>query len=73
MPAKLRRCWQVKVCNLLSLQVLNSPKVSDLEREIHHNRQGGHSSYYGESMELLCVLELQQQLGLASTQQCSAA
>ena len=43
------------------LQVMGSNRQQWLEGKIRENRAGGHGNYYGESMEIICVLELQQQ------------
>ena len=43
------------------LQVMGSNRQQWLEGKIRVNRAGGHGNYYGESMEIICVLELQQQ------------
>ena len=55
------------------LQVMGSNRQQWLEGKIRENRAGGHGNYYGESMEIICVLELQQQPLLVATDKSSIA
>ena len=55
------------------LQVMGSNRRQWLERKIWENRAGGHGNYYGESMEIICVLELQQQPLLVSPENSTVA
>ena len=41
-------------------QVMGSHKVPDIEKAIEDMRKWGHGTYYGESVEVLAALQLQE-------------
>ena len=50
-----------RLCNLvMSTQVMGSNKCQHIEDEIGRERNAGRATYFGESMELIGALQLQQ-------------